>query len=549
MIKKIIFSLFIVWYLPCANTTFAYTHADTLRGSNGRGRDWWDVTRYDLQISFDTAGKSIAGTNQVTFTIIKTPHDSMQIDLQEPMVLDSIILLGSPGQPNDIRLPFAREGNVWWVKHPFHKMQVGDSRSLMAYYHGRPREAVHPPWDGGFSWDHDSTGKLWVAVSCQGLGASVWWPCKDAQWDEPDSGMVTRFFVPGYQAISNGRPLNVDSSAKTTGLSGWEVKNPINNYDVTFYIGDYVHWHDTLMGEKGILDLDFYVLRYNEERARKQFAVVKDMIHCYEYWLGPYPFYEDGYKLVEAPYLGMEHQSAIAYGNKFKMGYLGTDRSMTNYGLDFDYIIIHESGHEWFGNSITAKDMADNWIHEGITTYSESLFAECLLGKEKAQQYSRGGRHNIENEQPVIANYGVNEEGPGDIYDKGAAIMYMVRVMTNDDEKFRMMLRGLSREFYHQAVTTKQVEEYISAHTGLDLKAFFDQYLRRANIPELEYSIKDNELNYRFNDVVAGFTLPITVTAGATSATIKPTAEWQHMPWKGGYNLKVSKDFLIKVKQ
>jgi len=318
---------------------------------------------------------------------------------------------------------------------------------------------------------------------------------------------------------------------------------------VTFYIGDYVHWHDTLMGEKGILDLDFYVLRYNEERARKQFAVVKDMIHCYEYWLGPYPFYEDGYKLVEAPYLGMEHQSAIAYGNKFKMGYLGTDRSMTNYGLDFDYIIIHESGHEWFGNSITAKDMADNWIHEGITTYSESLFAECLLGKEKAQQYSRGGRHNIENEQPVIANYGVNEEGPGDIYDKGAAIMYMVRVMTNDDEKFRMMLRGLSREFYHQAVTTKQVEDYISAHTGLDLKAFFGQYLRRANIPELEYSIKDNELNYRFNDVVAGFTLPITVTAGATSATIKPTAEWQHMPWKGGYNLKVSKDFLIKVKQ
>jgi len=551
MSRKIINGIFIVWYLLSANTTFAYTHADTLRGSNGRGRDWWDVTRYDLQIAFDTADKSITGINQLTFSVIQTPHDSLQIDLQQPMILDSAVLMASGDNLKNVFLPIVREGNVWWLKHPFHKLTPGGSYSLMLYYHGFPRKAVNPPWDGGFSWKQDTTGKPWIAVSCQGLGASVWWPCKDAQWDEPDSGMITRFFIPGYYAIGNGRALNVDSSAKggVVGLSGWEVKNPINNYDVTFYIGDYVHWHDTLMGEKGKLDLDFWVLRYNEAIARKQFAVVKQMIHCYEYWMGPYPFYEDGYKLVEAPYLGMEHQSAIAYGNHYKMGYLGMDRSGTGIGMDFDYIIVHESGHEWFGNSITAKDEADNWIHEGITSYAECLYAECLLGKEKGQKFNRGMWHNIQNDKPIIGNYGVNEEGSGDMYEKGSAIMYMIRVMTNDDEKFRMMLRGLSKEFYHQTVTTKQVENYISEHTGLDLHAFFNQYLRTTNIPELEYFIKDGELSYKFNNTPHGFTLPITVTEKETTITIKPTPDWQKVKWSGGFNVKFSNDFLIKMKK
>lgn len=551
MIKKIITGLILVWYLPGANTTFAYTHADTLRGSNGRGRDWWDVMHYDLQLSFDTSNKSIGGSNQIAFTVTGTPKDSMQIDLQEPMVIDSVVLLANGSQRKDLSLPFVREGNVWWVKHPFHELAVGTTRSVMVYYHGQPRVAVRPPWDGGFSWEHDATGKPWISVSCQGLGASVWWPCKDAQWDEPDNGMVTRFYVPGYLAIGNGKSLNVDSSGakgQPPVISGWEVKNPINSYDVTFYIGDYVHWHDTLMGEKGQLDLDFYALRYNEEKARKQFAVVKEMIHCFEYWMGPYPFYEDGYKLVEAPYLGMEHQSAIAYGNQYRMGYMGFDRSMTGFGNTFDYIIVHESGHEWFGNSITAKDEADNWIHEGITTYSESLFAECHLGKEKALKYCIGAWRNIENDHPVQANYGVNEEGPGDIYEKGAAMMHMIRMLTNDDEKFRLMLRGLSSEYYHKTVTTAEVEAYIAAHTGLDLKAFFNQYLRTATLPEIEYSIKDGQLNYRFDNAVEGFTIPVKVNGGESAAVIKPTSQWQHIKWDGGYNIKFQKDVLIKVK-
>ncbi len=551
MIKKIISGLFIVWYLLPANTILAYTHADTLRGSNGRGRAWWNVLHYDLQLSIDTVNRSIAGTNMILFSVTSAPTDSMQIDLQEPLVLDSVILQGSPDNPKEQTLPIIREGNVWWVTHSFSKLKTGNIYSVMAWYHGKPREAVRPPWDGGFSWTHDSNGKLWLAVSCQGLGASVWWPCKDAQWDEPDSGMVTRFFIPGYFAIGNGKSLNVDSSAvpgKRPSISGWEVKNPINAYDVTFYIGDYVHWHDTLMGEKGKLDLDYWVLRYNEERARKQFAVVKEMIHCYEYWLGPYPFYEDGYKLVEAPYLGMEHQSAIAYGNGYRMGYMGGDRSMTGIGKLFDYIIIHESAHEWFGNNITAKDMADNWIQEGITTYTESLFAECMLGKDKGQKYCRGAWYNIQNDRPVVARYGVNEEGSGDIYEKGSAIMHMIRVLTNDDERFRLMLRGLTQQFYHKTTTTKEVEDYIAKQTGQDLSAFFDQYLRTVNVPDFEYAIKDNELSYRFTNVVKNFSLPLTITSGEISANIKATTEWQKIKWKGGYNIKFSKDFLIDVK-
>jgi len=555
MNRRIAYSLLFVWYLLSANTTLAYTHADTLRGSNGRGRSWWKVQKYSLEVQFDFATKTITGENKIDFSIVNTPIDSMQIDLQDPLRITKVTLIFADGCHDKIFVnidSFKKDGNVWWIKYPFHNLKTTYAQSLEITYEGEPRIAVNPPWDGGFSWSKDSNGNPWVAVSCQGLGASIWWPCKDAQWDEPDSGMNIKLIAPArWSAISNGRELSeellaTDHSFK---ISEWQVKNPINNYDATFYIGDYIHWHDTLMGEKGMLDLDFWALRNHEEQAKKQFAVVKQMIHCYEYWLGPYPFYEDGYKLVEAPYLGMEHQSAIAYGNQYKMGYLGYDRSMTGYGMKFDYIIIHESGHEWFGNSITAKDIADNWIHEGITTFDESLFAECIMGKEKAQAYCRGEWHNIQNDKPIIGDYGVNDEGSEDMYDKGAAIMYMIRQMTNDDEKFRLMMRGLSKEFYHQVVTTKQVEDFISAHTGLDLHAFFNQYLRTTKIPELEYAIIDKELSYRFNNVVEGFTLPIAARSGNRNITLNPTTGWQKLKWKGGNNIKFSKDLLITVKE
>jgi aminopeptidase N len=532
--------LIITWYLLLANTMFAYDRQDTLRGSNGSGRSWWDVQHYQLDVRFDTANKSISGSNEIAFKVITAPIDSLQLDLQELMFLDKVTMDGQD-------LPFIKEGNVWWVKFPFHTLTAGTEKTLVATYHGKPHEAVHPPWDGGFIWTKDSTGRPWMAVACQGFGASCWWPCKDYQGDEPDSGMQLSFSVPaGMTVVSNGRAI------RTSSLSGYdtkvfEVKNPINSYDATFYIGNYVHWSDTLNGEKGVLDLDFYALSQNEAKARKQFAEAKPMIHCFEYWMGPYPFYEDGYKLVEAPYLGMEHQSAVAYGNLYKMGYLGRDRSGTGVGLLFDFIIIHESSHEWFGNNITAKDITDNWIHEGFTTYTEGLYAECQFGKEKAFQYIRGEWRNITNDRPVLGDHGVNDEGTGDKYDKGSAVVHMIRMMLNDDEKFRQLLRGLNQHFYHQTVTEEAFEQYISQSTGVDFKMLFDQYLRTNLIPELQYYVKKKELYYRFNNIIPGFTLPLRIE-NKDGIQLSPSSEWQHVRWKSGQP-EFSRDFLVRYKE
>lgn len=545
-----------LWYLLLANTTFAYTSQDTLRGSNGDGRRWWDVKHYNLNVYLDAENKSISGFNIIKFDVIDKPIDVMQIDLQDTLVVDSVYVYDFDTVKNSThktelivsskKANIVKDSKVWWVHYAFSEWSVGSTREVKIYYHGKPRVARTPPWDGGLIWGVDSMGSPWYSVACQGLGASSWWPCKDYQGDEPDEGMLLSVSPKAGKMtiISNGVPqLDVFKSR----INVWEVKNPINTYNATFYGGAYVGWIDTLIGEKGKLDLSFYVLRQNEAKAKKQFAVTKQMLHCFEYWMGPYPFYEDGYKLVEAPFLGMEHQSAVAYGNQYKMGYLGQDRSGTGVGSLFDFIIIHESGHEWFGNNITAADVADNWLHEGFTTYTEALFAECALGKEKAFAYTRGEWKNIRNDVPVIGAYGVQDDGSSDKYDKGSAVVHMIRVMMNDDEKFRQLLRGLNKDFHHKLVTSKQVEDYIIKFTGLDLKAFFDQYLRSTQIPKLEWYIKKKELFYRFTNAVPGFSLPLPVSTSKKSEILRATAEWQHIAWKkGGYNINVSPDFLIK---
>lgn len=546
MNRTILFITFILWYLLPANTTVAYTRQDSLRGGNGSGRNWWDVQEYYLYINFDTAAKSISGMNIMTYDIVDGSKDSMQIDLQEPMVLDS-------AKVGNKHLKLSREGNVYWLTGDFDIQPPNRENNLTLYYHGKPRQAKLPPWDGGFIWTKDSMGNPWIAVACQGLGASSWWPCKDYQADEPDNGMTLNLYVP-YKLVTicNGKFADrQDTKDSTASLWVWRVKNPINSYNATFYIGNYAGWPDTMKGEKGVLDLGFFPLKHNEAKASKHFKVTKEMLRCFEHWMGPYPFYEDGYKLVEAPYLGMEHQSGIAYGNKYQMGYLGTDRSGTGVGLLFDFIIVHESGHEWFGNNITAKDVADNWIHEGFTTYTEALFAECAFGKEKAYEYARGEWKNILNNRPVIGDYGVHDEGSPDKYDKGAAVVHMIRVMMNDDEQFRQLLRGLNKDFYHQMVTSAQVEQYIMDRSGLPLQKFFDQYLRTKEIPELEWYInkKEKKLYYRFNNTVEGFSLPLTVKGGKREADITVNGTWQSTSWKkGGYNVQFSKDFLVRTK-
>ena len=550
-----------------ASTLFAYNRQDTLRGSNGRHRSWWDVQHYALSVEFDTARKSISGSNTILARIIAPPTDSLQLDLQELMFMDSIVMDGQ-------QLDFSKEGNVWWIKYPFHKKEIGTDLSFKAYYHGKPKIAKNPPWDGGFIWTKDEKENLWIAVACQGTGASLWWPCKDYQGDEPDKGTALKLKnMESVQIVSNGTYLNeqqrnneelpiietiiyqdgtmltnsdVQFNYENDKISNWSVRNPINTYNVTFYIGNYSSWTDTLIGEKGTLNLSFYPLKYNEEKARKQFAVTKQMLHCFEYWMGPYPFYEDGYKLVEAPYLGMEHQSAIAYGNHYKMGYNGMDRSGTGVGMLFDFIIIHESGHEWFGNNITAQDIADNWIHEGFTTYTETLFAEWIAGKEKAFEYCRGEWKNIRNDRPIIGDYDVNDEGSSDKYDKGAAVIHMIRMMMNNDEQFRQLLRGLNSEFYHGIVTTRQVEDYIGNFSKLPLSRFFDQYLRTTDIPVLEYYIKNKKLFYRFANVVNGFEMTVPLENVKRKATLHITTDWQNIKWKNT-TPEFSKNFLIKL--
>jgi aminopeptidase N len=304
--------------------------------------------------------------------------------------------------------------------------------------------------------------------------------------------------------------------------------NPINNYAIAVAAGSYAHFSDTLIGEKGKLSLDFWPLDYHLDAGRHQFAQAKAMLQCFEHWFGPYPWYEDGYKLLEVPNAGMEHQSAIAYGNYYENGYRRNDVSGTGIGRRFDFIIIHESAHEWFGNNITTKDLADMWVHESFANYAENIYVECRLGKQSGAEYVIGSRRNIRNDAPIIAPYGVNEQGSGDMYYKGGNVLHTIRQIVGDDEKWRGILRGLNQTFWHQTVMSSQIEEYIGKQSGKDLTRVFDQYLRNTKVPVLEYKIEGNTLSYRWADVIPGFNMPVGVTLSGTGfTTVHPTEAWQ----------------------
>ena len=528
------------------NKNVKFTRQDTLRGSIGPERSWWDVLHYDISVTPDFDAKTITGKTTIRYRITEDKHsDYLQIDLQQPLVIDTIfynnkLYINYPAKP------YYKEGNVWHV--PLPKAAKGSEQSIGIAYHGKPREAVMPPWDGGWIFKKDKQGNPWMSVACQGLGASVWYPCKDHQSDEPDRGATLTINVPnGLVAVGNGRLKNKSSVGDLTSYT-WEVKSPINNYNIIPYIGKYVNWSDTLQGEKGKLDLNYWVLDYELDKAKKQFEQVKPMLRAFEYWFGPYPFYEDGYQLIQSPHLGMEHQSAVAYGNEFKNGYLGRDLSGSGWGLKWDYIIVHESGHEWFANNITTKDIADMWIHEGFTDYSETLFVEYYYGKEAADAYLQGLRKNIENDLPIIGPYGVNKEGSGDMYYKGANLLHTIRQVINDDEKFRQILRNLNRDFYHQTVTSKQVENYISQKSGKDLSKIFDQYLRTTKLPVLELKTEGDKINYWWTNVVTGFNMPVKLTNGTW---ITPTATIQKLKLdKADFDrIGVDKNFYVEVKR
>lgn len=496
-----------------------FTHADTLRGTINAERSWWDVQQYDISVAPDYENKTIRGTNRIVYKVVEESYPAyMQLDLQQPMQLDSVLF-------GKRQLPFTREGNAFHVQVP--KQRYNSIDTIVTYFHGQPRVAVRPPWDGGWIFTKDSLQRPWMSVACQGLGASVWYPCKDHQSDEPNLGAQLTIAAPDTLiAIGNGR-MTAQHTVDHITVRTFTVRNPINNYTIIPYMGKYAHFSDTLHGEKGVLDMNFWPLDYNLDRAKKQFTQAKDMLRAFEYWFGPYPFYEDGYQLIEAPHLGMEHQSAVAYGNHYQNGYLGRDLSRTGWGLKWDFIIVHESGHEWFANNITTKDIADMWVHEGFTNYSETLFTEYYYGREAGNDYNYGIRKNIRNDVPIIGSYGVNDEGSGDMYYKGANMLHSIRHAIDNDVTFRQILRGLNKTFYHQTVTTQQIEQYISKQAGIDFSKVYDQYLRTTQVPSFEYHVNGGKISFRFTNCVKGFNLPIVLRKDNDVLKLKPTTEWQ----------------------
>ncbi|MES2828299.1 MAG: M1 family metallopeptidase [Bacteroidota bacterium] len=530
------------------NTQTKFSKADSLRGELTPFRTCYDINYYHLDVAIDLEKRSVKGSNEFRFTATEN-FNKLQFDLFASLNIERVTFNGS-------ELPFYRSFNAVFITFPS-EIKKGTKHSFTVYYSGNPSIAANPPWDGGFIFTKDKSGNPWASVACQGYGASSWWPNKDHQSDEVDSMLISINVPGGFKEVSNGRLRSIVDKKDGTVEYNWFVSNPINNYNVTFYIGKYAHWTDSYKGENGDLSIDYWSLAEDSVQARGQWDKdVKRMLKSFEHWFGPYPFYKDGYKLVQAPHLGMEHQSAIAYGNKFRMGYLGRDYSgsASNWGLKFDYIVVHESGHEWFGNNITSKDIADMWIHEAFTSYSEVLFLESYYGKAAGTEYAISSRRNIGNSSPVIGKYGVNSEGSGDMYYKGVSIIHTIRAMIGNDEKFRALLRGLNKTFYHKTITTKQLEDYISSFTGLKLDKFFDQYLRKSSLPILEYSKNESGvLRYRWVTDIEGFSMPLkAVFQAGIYSTIYPGADWKSLKVDLkvlSEGLKIDPDFYITVKE
>lgn len=539
MEKKSLLFLFLIMVLSASHGQ-DFTQQDTLRGSITPERAWWDLNFYRLDVKVDPETKTVSGKNTIRYQVLER-RKIMQIDLQPPMKIEGVTQNGKTLKVNS-------KGNAHFItlqKRP----KKGEYGEITVHFSGKPKEAINAPWDGGLSWKTDANGKPFVATSCQGLGASVWWPNKDHMYDEVDSMAINVEVPKNLMGIANGRLKHVENTPSSK-IFHWYVQNPINNYGVNVNIGDYVHFNEIYKGEKGRLDMDYYVLRDNLEKAKKQFTDAPKMMEAFEHWFGPYPFYEDSFKLVEVPYLGMEHQSSVTYGNQYQNGYLGRDLSGTGWGLKFDFIIIHEAGHEWFANNITYKDIADMWIHESFTAYSESLFLEYHYGKDAGAEYVRGTRASIRNDKPIIGIYNVNQRGSGDMYYKGSNMLHTLRQWVEDDRKWRKLLRGLNKKFYHKTVTTQEIEAYIANYTEKELSAFFNQYLRTTKIPMLEYEVEGNTITYRYSNIVDNFDMPVRIFIDGKEKWFFPSSEWTTETFPGDTStLTIDPNFYIKTKK
>ena len=534
----------------------SFTRADSLRGGVTPERAWWDVTHYHLQVAVDIDGRALSGVNQMQYRVRESLDEQtarlmsvsgvdaadvvsalnagrLQIDLQAPMQLVSARQEGR-------LLEVEQEGSAWFISGAANKPGV---HSVDLEFEGQPVVAANPPWDGGITWQSDSAGRPFVASANQGIGASVWWPNKDHPWDEPDSMLISVRVPDSLMNVSNGRLRGVENHGDGTHTTHWAVVNPINNYGVNINIAAYEHFSEVFDGLDGPLTVDYYVLPENLEAARRQFAEVPRTLEAFEYWFGAYPFYEDGFKIVEVPYLGMVHQSSVTYGNGYANGYRGRDLSGSGWGMEFDFIIVHEAAHEWFANSLTNEDVADMWIHESFTNYAESLFLEYHFGWQAAQEYVRGLRFAVSHDRPVIPDYGVNERGSGDMYYRGSNFLHTLRAVVADDSLWREMLLGLNREFYHQTVGTEALVGYMSEVLGLDVAPLAKQYLMDTRLPLLEYGFRDGQLRYRYAQVGADFNMPVDVKVEISGPNehellvsletrLEPTNRWQELDIK-----------------
>jgi aminopeptidase N len=547
MIKLKIVAVIILLQLQLGGRFFAQTEnvtrQDILRGSISLEREWWDVLHYNLKVEFLPSTKSLKGSNVISFETLKA-GSKMQIDLQRPLSITKILHGTS-------ELKFKREENVYWVT--FEKdLAKGIEDSIEVFYQGVPVESKRPPWVGGVTWGRDDLGEHAIVTTSQGIGASIWWPNKDHGSDEPDRGMQISVTVPDQLvAVSNGRLKktghNVEAKTKTF---HWQVLNPINNYGVNVNIGNYVNFSEKYHGKGGILDIDYWVLAHQKNAAIKQFKEVPRMLKAFEHWFGKYPFYKDSYKIVTVSYPGMEHQSSVTYGNWFRNGYRQKDVSDTGIGFKFDFIIVHESGHEWFGNNISMKDSADMWIHESFTNYSENLFVEYHFGKKEAEDYVIGSRHNIKNNSPIISVYGANKHGSADMYYKGGNMLHTIRHVIHDDSKWLSILRGLNTEFWHQTVTTQQIEAYMIKMAGVDLSKVFDQYLRTTKIPLFKYKVSVKSLSFKYEKIVEGFAMPIRVLINGKEVVITPNKEKQIIEFPEEIKtFEVNRNFYIEIEK
>jgi len=498
-----------------SNKDGKYTEADSLRGSL-RPERAFDVQKYHLKLKVEPEKQFISGSNIISF-LAEEDLGTIQIDLFENMKVDSIL-------QNDEVLAFERKHNAVFIELN-DAVKANEEGKIQFYYSGEPTVARNAPWDGGFVWDEDKNGDPWVGVAVQGTGASLWYPNKDHQSDEPEAVQLDIAVPNGLMNVSNGQFLGKKDLGNGFTEWSWKTVNPINNYNVMINIANYEHFSDSY----GDLDLDYYVLPYNLEKAKEQFKEVKPMMDCFYEKFGEYPFVEDGFKLIETPYLGMEHQSAVAYGNEYEMGYRGNDLSGTGIGLKWDYIIIHESGHEWYGNSITAKDIADMWIHEGFTSYSEAVYIECRWGKKEALEYLKGTRRGLGNNATIIGDYGVNSEGSGDMYFKGANLLNTIRSIYDNDELWWKTLKDYTETYKHQLIDTETTENFFDEATEVDLKPIFDQYLRHTDLPKLQFRKKEGKTQARWIADVEDFKMPVDIFIDGKEVRIKPTDQWENL--------------------